>query len=191
MKTIILILSFILNIVLLILLFHIRKVYHQMMKKSLRKENLKNELVEAVSYDTPDTCNEQDKAILKALQLSLDRDKLYLNPNLSLQDMAKVVGTNKTKLSSVINNNLKQNFASLLNQYRIREAINLLSDSRYFDYKIEAVGEMCGYNNRQVFHAAFKKIMGITPTHFRNISKSGNQKGLHHPFQRPNNESNE
>ena len=172
MKTVILILSLIANIVLLILLFHIRRVYHRMMKKNLREEKMKNKLVEKVSYDIPDTSDKQDRIILNALQLSLERDKLYLNPNLTLQDLAKVVGTNKTKLSFVINNCLNQNFASLLNRYRIREAIQLLSDSKYYDYKIEAIGEMCGYSNRQVFHAAFKKAMGITPTHFRNVSKS-------------------
>lgn len=172
MKTVILILSLIANIVLMIILFHTRKVYHLMMKKNLSEEKMKNKLVEKVSFDVPNIPDKQDRIILNALQLSMERDKLYLNPNLSLQDLARVVGTNKSKLSYIINNCLNQNFASLLNRYRIREAIQLLSDSKYFDYKIEAIGEMCGYSNRQVFHSAFKKAMGITPTHFRNVSKS-------------------
>lgn len=143
-----------------------------MMKKNLQEEKMKNKLVEKVSYEVPESFDKQDRQILNALQLALERDKLYLNPALTIQDLAKVVGTNKTKLSHVINNCLNQNYASLLNSYRIREAIHLLSDSKYYDYKIEAIGEMCGYSNRQVFHAAFKKAMGITPTHFRNVSKS-------------------
>lgn len=172
MKTVILLFSLVANIVLTIILFHTRKVYHLMMKKNLSEEKMKNRLVERVSYDISDPLDQQDRMVINALQLSLERDKLYLNPNLTLQDLARVVGTNKSKLSFVINNYLKQNFASLLNRYRIREAIQLLSDSRYYEYKIEAIGEMCGYSNRQVFHAAFKKAMGITPTHFRNVSKS-------------------
>lgn len=172
MKTVIIILSLIANIVLTIVLVHTRKVYHLMMKKNLSEERMKNRLVEKVSYDVPETPDKQDRVILNALQLSMERDKLYLNPNLTIQDLARAVGTNKSKLSFIINNSLNQNFASLINRYRIREAIQLLSDSRYYDYKIEAIGEMCGYSNRQVFHSAFKKAMGITPTHFRNVSKS-------------------
>lgn len=143
-----------------------------MMKKHLVEDKMKNKLVEKVSFDATDTSDKQDRIILNALQLSLERDRLYLNPNLTINDLAKAVGTNKTKLSFVINNYLNQNFSSLLNRYRIREAIQLLSDNKYYDYKIEAIGEMCGYSSRQVFHAAFKKAMGITPTHFRNVSKS-------------------
>lgn len=167
-----LILSFALNITLLIILTHIRKVYHRMIRKTLRKEKTKNELVEKVSYEAATTADDQERAVLKHLQLSMERDKLYLNPDLDMQSLAKIVGTNKATLSHVINNCLHQNFATFLNRYRVREAIQLLSDSQYANYKIEVIGEMCGYSNRQVFHAAFKKEMGITPTHFRNINKT-------------------
>ena len=56
------------------------------------------------------------------------------------------------------------------------EALRLLGDDQHFNDKIEVIGEMCGYSNRQVFHAAFKKEMGITPTHFRNINKNNAKK---------------
>ena len=75
-------------------------------------------------------------------------------------------------LSHVINAYLHQNFSSLLNSYRIKESLKLLGDPQFFHEKMEVIGEMCGYNNRQVFHQAFKKEMGITPNHFRNIQKA-------------------
>lgn len=174
MKTFVLILSLILNLVLFYMLIHIRRVYHRIMKKNLKEEKTKKILVENVSYVIPDNADEQSRAIIIVLQQLMERDKLYRNPSLTMQDLSKAVGTNKTKLSFVINNYLNHNFASLLNHYRVDEAVHLLSDSHYFNYKISVIGEMCGYSNRQVFHSAFKKIMGITPTHFRNISKSRN-----------------
>ena len=146
------------------------------MNKSLNKEKKKDELVDNVSYDTQEIKNEQDKAILEALRQCMERDKVYLNPSLSIQDLSQMIGTNKTKLSHVINTYLHQNFATLINKYRIVEAIKLLSDDQYLKNKIEVIGEMCGYSNRQVFHAAFKKEMGITPTHFRNINKNNAKK---------------
>lgn len=169
-----LVLSIALNITLLIVFVHIRRVYHRMMKKSLNDEKKKNELVEKVSYEEVTTADEQERILLRYLQQAMERDKLYLDPSLDIQGLARKVGTNKATLSHVINNCLHQNFATFLNRYRIREAIQLLTDSQYANYKIEVIGEMCGYNNRQVFHAAFKKEMGITPTHFRNINRNKN-----------------
>ena len=146
------------------------------MNKSLKEEKKKDKLVDNVSFDTLKYENEQDKAILEALRQCMERDKVYLNPSLSIQDLANLIGTNKTKLSHVINTYLNQNFATLLNKYRIVESLKLLGDDQHFNDKIEVIGEMCGYSNRQVFHAAFKKEMGITPTHFRNINKNNAKK---------------
>ena len=166
-----LVISIVLNVVLLILYLHSRRSYHFLMKKNLKKEKSKDELVEKVSFETASSDDAKEQQLLQSLQNAMENERLFLNPELNIMTLAKTVGTNKTTLSHIINKYLNQNFASLLNRYRIREAITLLSDAKYRDYKIEVIGEMCGYSNRQTFHAAFKKEMGITPTHFRNISK--------------------
>ena len=170
-----LIISLVANVVLLALFVHSRMAYHLMMKKSLRQEKLKDELVEKISFEQQSLADEQDIRVLDALKVSMENDKVFLDPDMNMQKLAKIVGTNKTTLSRLINSGMHKNFASLLNSYRIREAVQLLSDTRYRDYKIEAIGEMCGYGSRQVFHSAFKKEMGITPTHFRKISKQAEE----------------
>ncbi len=160
------------NILFLILFIHSRWSYRKLMQKSLETEEKKNALVETASFNIEIVPDEQERRILRDLQKAMEQGKVFLDPTISVQDLAKRLGTNRTSLSHIINTHLNQNFASLLNSYRIKEAVNLLSDPQHFDDKMEAVGEMCGYNNRQVFHAAFKKEMGITPSHFRNINKN-------------------
>ena len=160
------------NIVFLILFIHSRWSYRKLMQKSLKSNERKEALVETVSYNICSVPDEQEQRILRDLQKAMEQEKVFLDPALSLQDLSKRLGTNRTSLSHIINTHLNQNFASLLNSYRIKEAVNLLSDPQHFNDKMEAVGEMCGYSNRQVFHAAFKKEMGITPSHFRNINKN-------------------
>lgn len=160
------------NIVFLILFIHSRLSYRKLMHKNLETEEKKNALVETASYNIEVVPDEQEQRILRDLQKAMEQGKVFLDPAISIQDLAKRLGTNRTSLSHIINTYLNQNFASLLNSYRIKEAVNLLSDPQHFDEKMEAVGEMCGYSNRQVFHAAFKKEMGITPSHFRNINKN-------------------
>lgn len=167
-----LILSVVANGVMTVLYVHSRCSYRRLMQKSLQQEEPEKKLVSSVSFDVVEVDDELELAVLDKLQASLERDRLYLRPELTIQELAKVLGTNKATLSHVINSRLHQNFSSLINGYRIRESMRLLSDPQYFREKMEVVGEMCGYNNRQVFHAAFKKEMGITPNHFRNIQKT-------------------
>ena len=160
------------NIVTLLLFLHSRWSYRKLMQKNLQKEEQRDELVGKIAYDSTPIHDEQERKLLDSLQKCMETDKMFLNPNLSVIALSKALGTNKTTLSHVINTHLHQNFASLLNSYRIREAIDVLSNPKFFDEKMEVVAEKCGYNNRQVFHTAFKKVMGITPNHFRNIQRA-------------------
>lgn len=164
-------LSLIANLVLLFLYFHSRESYRLLMKKNLQTEKSKDVLIEQVAFDTAEYENEKEQQLLQKLKELMEQQHLYLDAEMNIQKLAKAAGTNKNTLSHIINKCLDQNFASFLNRYRVGEAIRLLDDSRYRNYKIEAIGEMCGFGNRQAFHSAFKKEMGITPTHFRNISK--------------------
>lgn len=166
------------NVVFLILFVHSRWSYHKLMQKNLETEEKKNSLVETASYNIDVVPDEQERRVLRDLQKAMEQGKVFLDPTISIQDLAKRLGTNRTNLSHIINTYLNQNFASLLNNYRIKEAVNLLSDPKHFNEKMEMIGEMCGYCNRQVFHAAFKKEMGITPSHFRNINKNRNRESM-------------
>lgn len=165
-------LSFILNIVLLTLYINSRKSYNLLMRKSLQKESKADLLVEQVPFDTAMSDDTKEQQLIETLKELMEERHLYLDAELNVQKLAKAVGTNKNTISHTINKCLNKNFAAFINSYRIREAIRLLDDSNYRSYKIEAIGEMCGFGNRQAFHSAFKKEMGITPTHFRNISKN-------------------
>ncbi|MBO7648408.1 MAG: helix-turn-helix transcriptional regulator [Bacteroidales bacterium] len=156
----------------MVLFIHSRHSYRKLMQKSLRQDDECNNLVEPIVFEATDSIDDLSEKLLQKLQTSMEQGKLYLRPELNIQDLAKELGTNKTTLSHVINACLHQNFSSLLNSYRIKESLSLLSDPQYFQEKMEVIGEMCGYSNRQVFHKAFKKEMGITPSHFRNIQKA-------------------
>lgn len=160
------------NIVTLVLFIHSRHSYRKLMQKSLRQDEECHKLVEPVVFESVEAMDDMSEKLLQKLQKSMEQDKLYLKPELSIQDLARELGTNKTTLSHVINVYLHQNFSTLLNSYRIKESIDLLSDPKLFQEKMEVIGEMCGYCSRQVFHKAFKKEMGITPNHFRTIQKA-------------------
>ena len=93
--------------------------------------------------------------------------KKYRDPDYSAKMLAKELETNTRYLSAVINSRFGMNYSCLLNEYRIREALHLLTDKRYAAKNIEDISTMVGFANRQSFYAAFYRIVGETPNGYR------------------------
>jgi len=91
--------------------------------------------------------------------------KAWLNPSLTLQDMASALGTNRTYLSEYFNNTLDTTFYDYLNSFRIKHACEiLLSD---FRLPISQVGEKSGFNSLSTFRRTFEKHTGYSPAKYR------------------------
>lgn len=104
-----------------------------------------------------------DPFIATSLQRCMERDKVYLNPRLSLTDLASAVGTNKTYISIHINRQGKT-FYDFINDYRITEACRII-DSTPVGERISMtdVAQRSGFNSISSFNRYFSKIKGITP----------------------------
>ena len=59
------------------------------------------------------------------------------------------------------------NIIVVLNEYRVKDALHLLTDKRYADKNVEEISTMVGFANRQSFYAAFYKNVGETPNGYR------------------------
>lgn len=104
-------------------------------------------------------------ALLTALNQVMDEQQLYLNPNLSLAQLAKKVGNLQTTVSRVINERLDKSFNHYVNEYRIQHAQHLLVNQIHLN--MDLVAERSGFNSNSTFFAAFKKITGQTPANYR------------------------
>jgi YesN/AraC family two-component response regulator len=93
--------------------------------------------------------------------------KKYRDPDYSAKNLAKELKTNTRYLSAVVNSRFGMNYSCLLNQYRVQDALHLLTDRRYMDKNVEEISAMVGFANRQSFYAAFYKNMGDTPNGYR------------------------
>ena len=107
-----------------------------------------------------------DELYEKILQ-KLVVEKKYRDANYSARQLAADLQTNTRYVSAVINLRFQQNYSTLVNEYRIREALYMLIDHRYEDKKIEDIAQMVGFSNRQSFYAAFFRIKGMTPREYR------------------------
>jgi AraC-like DNA-binding protein len=104
-------------------------------------------------------------ALLAALTQAMEEQQLYLNPNLSLAQLAKKVGTLQTTLSQVINERLDKSFNHYVNEYRIQHAKLLLVNETHLN--MDLVAERSGFNSNSTFFVAFKKITSQTPASYR------------------------
>ena len=94
-------------------------------------------------------------------------EKRYRDKDFSAKELAKELNTNTRYISAVINSRFNTNFSCLINEYRIKEAMHRMTDTRYADMTIEEIGKMVGFANRQSFYASFYRMMKETPNDYR------------------------
>jgi AraC-like DNA-binding protein len=111
---------------------------------------------------------EKEKAeYLQRLENHFNDEKPYLNPELTISDIASKLNVPAKYLSQVINESLGKNFYDFINSYRIEEAKKQLNmDSDLKKTVLEILYES-GFNSKSAFNTAFKKQTGCTPTQFR------------------------
>ncbi len=94
----------------------------------------------------------------------LRASEVYVNPNLSLKDVATATGISSKNLSKSINATLGKNFFDLVNGFRIERSKALLISKKERGLTLETIAEQCGFNSRVTFNNAFKKVAGVTTT---------------------------
>ena len=93
--------------------------------------------------------------------------KLYLEPNLSLAKLSKMLGKSTQQISLVVNEHAKQNFNDYINFHRIQDSKKMLLSAENEKYTISSIAFDVGFNSLSSFNGAFKKFEGTTPSAFR------------------------
>lgn len=106
----------------------------------------------------------KDNQIGKRIAILFEKEKVYLNPNLKVSDIAATIGTNRTYVSAYFNKETQCTFYDYVNRFRIEYACKLLENS---DEKILQIAELSGFNSSQAFIRVFIKIKGISPNKYR------------------------
>ena len=96
-----------------------------------------------------------------------EEEKMFLNKNLTLTIVAKMLGTNRNLLSYVLNDHLQTNFTMYLKRLRINYITTMLiENNRYLNYTVDTLADACGMANRKIFAAHFTEITGMKPSEF-------------------------
>lgn len=123
--------------------------------------------VEIVEEEKEDEPTKEDIALMKQVHELVTKDKIYKDMELTLDALAKRMSVNRNYLSKAINKTTNKNFNTYINEYRVKEAIKILSSKKADLMSIDAIAFDAGFNNRTSFYQSFKKITGLSPSDFR------------------------
>ncbi|TQV77247.1 AraC family transcriptional regulator [Aliikangiella marina] len=106
------------------------------------------------------------RQIIKKIDRAIKIDKVYLNPQVSAQQLAKKIDVSQTNLSYVINSHYQQSFRDLINLARIEEVKEKLTNNSQSKYSILSIALDSGFNSEASFYRVFKKQTGVSPKIF-------------------------
>lgn len=98
-------------------------------------------------------------------------DKLYRNPDLSVDDIVGRLKTNSYYFYYFMRDVMLSSFLDYVNGFRVSEAKELLAKGEKVDFIVSVVG----YNSANSFRRAFKRTTGMSPTEWRQQVDNGRQ----------------
>jgi AraC-like DNA-binding protein len=105
---------------------------------------------------------------LRNWKLQIERlmaeERLYLEPELTLSDLARRLQTNASVLSAAVNRAFGKNFNDFVNEYRVEAVKRLLTDPAVSHLSLLGIGLECGFNSKSTFNRAFRKVTGVAPS---------------------------
>lgn len=110
--------------------------------------------------------NEEKEEIAGRIRFLFEKRKIFLKKNLTVIELSSELGISRTYTSQVINEIFQKTFTKLVNEYRIKEAGNLMGSEIHKLYTIESIANEVGFNSTNVFSKAFKEYYGLTPSSF-------------------------
>ena len=97
----------------------------------------------------------------------MENERLYLDPNLSLSNLASRIGASSNHVSQTLNETLGVSFFDYINRWRVEDAKQEILSG---EQSVLNIALAVGFNTSSSFYKAFKNETGKTPRDFRNSS---------------------
>ncbi|WP_250464685.1 helix-turn-helix domain-containing protein [Microbulbifer litoralis] len=110
---------------------------------------------------------------LDRIRAAMEKEKLFLNPRLTVEEFAGYVKLPPRQVSSLIKRRFSRNFLEYVNGYRVEEAKRSLADPANSNNPVLDIASKSGFNSKATFNRFFKKFAGVTPTEYRRRCLSG------------------
>lgn len=101
--------------------------------------------IDNAEYLFSESTNSSQLTIINKLNEQFENKKIYLESKLNIVEVAALVGSNRTYISTLINKNFDQNFCSYVNQYRVDEL-----EKKIIEFPLlsnQELAETCGFGS--------------------------------------------
>ncbi len=97
----------------------------------------------------------------------LKNEKPYLDEDLTLSKLAKLIPTTDKKLSALLNQHLDTTFYDIINTYRVEAVKEKLRSDDFDNYTLLGIAYECGFKSKTSFNRSFKNETGLSPSEFK------------------------
>ena len=109
----------------------------------------------------------RDRIIMAEIEKAMTEKRLFTRADLTLDTLEGETGYNSYYISLAVNRCTGMNVNTYINEFRVKEAIRILSNLSNASLTIEEIAVESGFNDRQALHRTFKKMTGLSPGNFR------------------------
>ena len=108
---------------------------------------------------------EKEHIMAKEIKKLMDEKRLFLQPNLKINDLANMLNTNRNYIYNAINQGIGMSFAEYINKKRIEYAVQLIDKDR--EMLLADVAHKSGFSSPSAFYRNFKLYMDCSPSDYQ------------------------
>ena len=107
------------------------------------------------------------KEIKQKLIDVMEKQKPFLDGDLTLNKLSEMLSVSNHHLSEVINSEIGKSYYDFTNEYRVEEFIKKLKDPSTANYSLISIAFDSGFKSKTSFNNIFKKHTGKTPSEYK------------------------
>lgn len=111
------------------------------------------------------------QAIGARITRAMEEKQLFLNPELTIDELASAVGSSSRIVSQTINSGFGKNFFEYVNTYRIAMAQRMFRENTDPKLTVLEVMYQVGFNSKSSFNTQFRIQTGTTPSEYLRQSR--------------------
>ncbi|MEB3348095.1 helix-turn-helix domain-containing protein [Aquimarina gracilis] len=102
----------------------------------------------------------------------MNNEKPYLDPDLNLTQLSRMLNIQVQELSETINNGFQKNFNDFINSYRVQAVQNMLNEGKQKKMSLLGIAYECGFNSKATFNRVFRKLTSLSPSQYLQVQDS-------------------
>jgi AraC-like DNA-binding protein len=133
---------------------------------AVEKEETEPLEVNSSKYAKSGLKNEDLERLADDMEKIMKEKLLYLNPELTLAEVANMLELPKHHLTQALNTVIGKNFYTYINELRVKKFMDMVVDPKNKSLTFLAIAYECGFNSKSTFNSVFKKLTGFTPSEY-------------------------